>query len=193
MFLSITVFYINVLVVWSWAFSMFVLGMFQCDNSTCVSVIAICDGHKDCRNGADEESCAVRQCFPFQFRCANNKCVFLTQVCDNRNDCGDHSDEAHCKSTTCSGDRYTCPGGRCISRQWLCDGDNDCGDESDESREICRNHTCDPLSRFQCNNSRKCIPKLWTCDGDADCSDGSDESVDVCEGTYFSYLQISSL
>ena len=162
--------------------------MFQCDNATCVSVVAICDGHKDCLNGADEESCAVRQCAPFQFRCANNKCIFLPQVCDGNNDCGDNSDELHCKSTTCPGDRHTCPSGRCISRQWLCDGDNDCGDESDESPEVCHNHTCDPQTRFQCNASRKCIPKLWKCDGDADCDDGSDESMDACRGKYISYF-----
>ena len=112
-------------------------GMFQCDNATCVSIIQVCNGHKDCANGADETSCASRQCAPFQFRCANKRCVFLSQVCDGKNDCADNSDELHCKPTTCSKDQHTCPNGRCISRQWLCDGGNDCGDESDESPSVC--------------------------------------------------------
>ena len=142
--------------------------MFQCDNTTCVSIIQVCNGHKDCANGADETLCASRQCAPFQFRCANKRCVFLSQVCDGKNDCADNSDELHCKPTTCSRDQHTCPNGRCISRQWLCDGGNDCGDESDESPSVCHSQTCDPGTRFQCNASRKCIPKRWTCDGDGD-------------------------
>lgn len=162
--------------------------MFRCDNTTCVSIIQVCNGHKDCANGADETSCASRQCAPFQFRCANKRCVFLSQVCDGKNDCTDNSDELHCKPTACSRDQHTCRNGRCISRQWLCDGGNDCGDESDESPSVCHRQTCDHIKRFQCNASRKCIPKRWTCDGEGDCDDRSDEDPEVCKGSKFLFL-----
>ena len=63
----------------------------------------------------------------------------------------------------------------CVRQDDLCDGTDDCHDNSDEKEELCRNFSCDKLSKFQCGNF-KCIPNFFVCDGKDDCGDGTDEN-----------------
>ncbi|KAJ0058038.1 hypothetical protein NL108_007263, partial [Boleophthalmus pectinirostris] len=139
-----------------------------------------CDGKADCENGADEESCAPKQCTDSEFRCGTGQCVSSSFVCDEESDCEDGSDEASCPPITCSSASFRCNSSACIPRLWACDGDLDCSDGSDEWPSNCGSRTtvaaksCSALE-FKCG-SGECIHSNWKCDGGVDCMDRSDEA-----------------
>ena len=52
----------------------------RCDNNACVVWSSVCDGHRDCSDGADESVAACTmsgscQDNKKQFRCGNTKCI----------------------------------------------------------------------------------------------------------------------
>lgn len=138
---------------------------------SCIAAVNWCDGHKDCSDNADEESCGSATCPATDFSCSNGRCIEKEWQCDGYNDCGDSSDERNCTVTTCASHQYTCRGGVCLPLYWRCDGSEDCPDGDDELN--CSSVRC-PSAHSRCDNGQ-CIPQDWTCDGHSDCSDSSDE------------------
>uniref|UniRef100_A0A668USH9 Suppression of tumorigenicity 14b n=1 Tax=Oreochromis aureus TaxID=47969 RepID=A0A668USH9_OREAU len=154
-------------------------GMFQCNNSRCISNTSQCDGWDDCGDNSDEINCTCTG----MFQCNNSRCISNTSQCDGWDDCGDNSDEINC---TCPG-KFQCNNNRCISNTSQCDSWNDCGDNSDEIN--CTSVVCSAFT-FHCSNGL-CISKLNPeCDGVQDCEDGSDEANCDCGTSLYSSTRI---
>ncbi|KAI4466638.1 vitellogenin receptor-like protein-related-related [Holotrichia oblita] len=156
-------------------------GEFFCRKSdACVPSTAVCNGHRDCVLGDDEEDCPEhRECDRRdEFKCKDgSQCVKTATVCDMHYDCADESDE---DAEMCAGDVYKkkcpegnfqCNSGTCISNRFLCDGFKDCYENEDEVD--CKFLTC-AADQFRCVTG-SCIPKTWECDKQYDCYDLSDE------------------
>lgn len=109
-----------------------------CMNGECIDRSQICDGHHDCADGSDENSCRGIHglCEPNEYKCANKKCVLKTWRCDGENDCGDNSDEEGCTpapvGSPCRHDEFQCRSGQCIPKAFQCDTTPDCQDRTDE-------------------------------------------------------------
>ncbi|XP_064477569.1 low-density lipoprotein receptor-related protein 1B-like isoform X2 [Ornithodoros turicata] len=72
------------------------------DRRTCINPIRVCDGHPDCPNQSDEQSCVKLHCRKGLFKCSINqveRCIRSTAICDGVGDCDDHSDELHCNGS----------------------------------------------------------------------------------------------
>lgn len=73
-------------------------GMFSCrDGKRCVPALLICDGVRDCPNGADE-LCGDRDYCPgAHYFCRKpSTCIDASKLCDGHEDCSDGSDEVLC-------------------------------------------------------------------------------------------------
>lgn len=67
---------------------------FTCTNGQCVSGAMRCDGHSDCRDGSDEESCTKAPACATKHRCPHSKeCLVQEWICDGHQDCKDGTDE----------------------------------------------------------------------------------------------------
>lgn len=67
---------------------------FKCKNGQCVSSVMRCDGHPDCWDHSDEESCTTAQICTTKHRCPQSKeCLVQEWICDGDQDCKDGSDE----------------------------------------------------------------------------------------------------
>ncbi|CAG5115953.1 unnamed protein product, partial [Candidula unifasciata] len=99
----------------------------------CLPNVLRCNGHEDCLDGTDEDSCG--SCSRDQYQCAHDKCIWKAWVCDGEADCPQGDDEAHCDNhtTTCLPTDFRCvEDGGCISHSKVCDKVLDCNDGSDE-------------------------------------------------------------
>ena len=60
----------------------------------------LCDGSRDCHDGADEKNCtstpAPKTCGADHWTCANGDCISSNWQCDGEKDCTDGSDEQAC-------------------------------------------------------------------------------------------------
>uniref|UniRef100_G3PJ24 EGF-like domain-containing protein n=1 Tax=Gasterosteus aculeatus aculeatus TaxID=481459 RepID=G3PJ24_GASAC len=167
------------------------LGSMLCKNRVqCVSYSHFCDGEADCKDGSDEDDCAL-ECNTDQFQCAHGrKCVDEDQVCDGVPQCQDRSDEMHCKKQSESCVHHCDQNRRCVPATFLCDGERDCLDGSDEGNcedeeekgpdsaslpAVSTPIKCHLGSKL-CKNGVQCVAYDHFCDGEADCKDGSDEA-----------------
>lgn len=67
---------------------------FQCTSGQCVSGKMRCDGHPDCRDRSDEESCTNVPVCTTKHRCPQSKeCLVQEWICDGDQDCRDGTDE----------------------------------------------------------------------------------------------------
>uniref|UniRef100_A0A3B4FEE2 Low-density lipoprotein receptor-related protein 2 n=1 Tax=Pundamilia nyererei TaxID=303518 RepID=A0A3B4FEE2_9CICH len=152
-------------------------GQFQCPDHRCIDPNYVCDGDRDCVDGADEQGC-IYNCTMNEFKCSRgHQCINSYYRCDGVFDCSDRSDEQNCPTRPpgmCHHEsEFQCQSdGSCIPSSWECDGHPDCEDGSDE-HHACPPRTC-PSSLFRCDNGN-CVLRSWICDGDNDCRDMSDE------------------
>ncbi|KAG1666095.1 MAM and LDL-receptor class A domain-containing protein 1 [Nymphon striatum] len=79
-------------------------GEVNCGNGTdeCVSSLVLCDGIKDCANGADEDhGCPKSTCKQGYYFCRGRKhCLPASDMCNGHVDCTDGSDENNCNKTS---------------------------------------------------------------------------------------------
>lgn len=67
---------------------------FKCSSGQCVAATMLCDGHPDCWDGSDEESCTNMPVCPTKLRCPHSKeCLLEEWRCDGEQDCRDGTDE----------------------------------------------------------------------------------------------------
>uniref|UniRef100_A0A8C7A5Y5 Uncharacterized protein n=1 Tax=Nothoprocta perdicaria TaxID=30464 RepID=A0A8C7A5Y5_NOTPE len=71
---------------------------FPCRSGQCVAGALRCDGDRDCRDGSDEEGCAVP---PHEYLCGPGTCLNSSLVCNGHRDCADGSDEGGNCSVPC--------------------------------------------------------------------------------------------
>lgn len=166
---------------------------FLCDGNLCIDNDWVCDMHKDCADGSDEDPQKCKnKCDPeHKFQCkTSQKCISKSKVCDNNYDCGgtDKSDEENCgkiiqqnvdnfksllfslEKKECDVTEFTCKNKVCITFLMYCDGVDDCGDNSDEID--CLHCEADHIP---CQPTQTCIPLTRYCNQIPDCPDGSDE------------------
>ncbi|XP_062383968.1 low-density lipoprotein receptor-related protein 2-like isoform X2 [Sardina pilchardus] len=150
--------------------------------SLCISQSQLCDGRRDCPDGADEKGCVKSCSNTADFLCKDRrKCIKRNLVCDGRSHCSDGSDEVGCPTVATKtskttplkcrlGSKACRDGSDCVLLSHVCDGEKDCRDGSDEEEcEQCQE------GQFQCANGRKCIDQKQVCDGTPQCQDRSDE------------------
>jgi hypothetical protein len=118
------------------------------DGSGRYTLLAICDGVKDCVDGTDERACPDAREWP-EYCEKSGARIFPFQRCNGIDDCGDLTDEQGCPE---SGPTFTCENGRAgfsreIPRTHVCDLFTDCSDRSDESVE-------QGCARLTCSSSR---------------------------------------
>lgn len=107
---------------------------FQCpDSHKCVPQRWVCDGDRDCPDGADESvkagcgewsntSLAFVQILWKSLLLNMFVCIIVSCFCSVFNN-------------TCKAGEFMCQNRQCIPKHFVCDHDNDCGDGSDESQE----------------------------------------------------------
>uniref|UniRef100_A0A668ATG4 Si:dkey-88l16.3 n=1 Tax=Myripristis murdjan TaxID=586833 RepID=A0A668ATG4_9TELE len=143
------------------------------DGSECVRYSHVCDGERDCRDGSDEEDCALE--------CSEGTVFVSSDTAWHNwpvlNFClgGNHCSSVFIMSITASNHtgQFQCSHGqKCIDQVQVCDGTPHCQDRSDELDCMTQTEGC----VHQCDNRSRCLPATFLCDGEQDCSDGSDEA-----------------
>ncbi|XP_038073197.1 uncharacterized protein LOC119741495 [Patiria miniata] len=75
--------------------------LFDCEDGSCVSPQARCNGFTDCLHGNDEERCDNIHCPDFYACNASSKCIYWEEVCDGTTDCDFGDDETECDTKRC--------------------------------------------------------------------------------------------
>ena len=177
-------------------------GLFQCNDGSCVSPAALCDGKWDCGYGEDEAECDAIMCHInniYQnhefcqmecstekhnclcglgfWQCRNGGCVPISKFCDLQEDCGDASDEV-CQLPRCNDGKVECKNRQCVPKLVIFDFQRRCLDNSDENEH---KYSYSHVIKLSCRSSAKQIPAARISDFIPDCPSSYDEPL---------YLQI---
>ncbi len=88
---------------------------YQCTTGGCIQAYKVCDFHKDCKDGSDEDFCHHLVCDSnHEYSCASGQCIPEEQRCDLVENCIDGTDETNCYSNECHG--FVCNDETCIHR-----------------------------------------------------------------------------
>lgn len=162
-------------------------GLLQCEDGTCISSTAICDGKWDCIYGSDERSCHSLMCHinglfktivfcrahcnllhnqclcgPMFWQCKSGGCVSVSKLCDYQRDCQDGSDE-NCQLKSCNQKQMKCKNNQCVDGNKIFDFQQDCLDNSDENAngywyDSLLFHACEPNEQIPYSRYNDFIP-----------------------------------
>ncbi|XP_022079238.1 uncharacterized protein LOC110973075 isoform X2 [Acanthaster planci] len=75
--------------------------LIDCQDGSCVTSDARCNGFFDCKNRFDEQHCNVVHCPDFYACSESTKCILLEEVCDGVPNCDLKDDEEDCGNKRC--------------------------------------------------------------------------------------------
>ncbi|KAF7643391.1 hypothetical protein LDENG_00240130, partial [Lucifuga dentata] len=102
---------------------------FKCRSGRCVLATKRCDGHLDCDDHSDEDTCGCSE--RALWACPGSTvCIKPSMICDGIPDCPLLEDEANCSA--CRDNELSCSNHQCVHRTLWCDGKKHCSDSSDE-------------------------------------------------------------
>lgn len=150
-------------------------GLFECERQSCIPKQWVCDGKRDCDNGADEKKAMCRQL-------RTTAATALPRTVPTKS--------PKRSRRRCPRRKFLCPEeGVCIRKRYVCDGLKDCSRGEDEAN--CEARTTAPAStvkpttsapkdpcspkKFYCRSEGVCISKKFVCDKFEDCKEGEDE------------------
>ncbi|XP_052813493.1 low-density lipoprotein receptor-related protein 2-like [Mya arenaria] len=155
---------------------------FSCSNNTCISILYLCDGKKDCDNDENEQLCATLTCGEGYYKCDGDRCIPNNFQCDYDLDCPKGDDELPCDYPPCLNGTFMCKNKRCIDEGLVCNGIDNCFDGNATDETDCPEVECGN-DLVKCPGANLCISRRHLCDGDDDCGNNADESGVFCRNT----------
>lgn len=140
---------------------------YDCGDGYSVPLGVVCDGYRDCYNGADEAMCFLH------WECESGGLISPLVLCDGTPDCADGSDEwLEDEGGLCARDVWEaigCTAEVVLDVEAVCDGRRDrCDADVDEA--YCTNGLT-----YACDDGIGAVYVDQLCDGVYDCLDRSDE------------------
>ncbi len=107
---------------------------YHCNSGEDITVLKVCDFHRDCHDGSDETLCVHPACARGQFQCDSGQCIDLQDKCDLNKDCFDDTDERGCQLDMMNA--FKCNSGNLIPANQVHDLWPDCENFEDETETL---------------------------------------------------------